>query len=99
MIFKESYGLCPYMAQMQKASKRNARIRHEQVLDTDDFDIPASVEAHIRRRKEKPANDRWIRMANEAGKILNTEDPTDRKAVREYLDKVRMGTRGKHLFR
>lgn len=92
MIFKESYGLCPYMSQMQKASKRNARIKNEQILDTDEYDISASVAAHIRRRKEKPAKDKWIRLANEAGRILNTDDPTDKKAVKEYLERARKGT-------
>lgn len=93
MIFKESYGLCPYMAQMQKAARRNARIRRADETD-EETDIFTAMTAHIRRRKERPARDRWISLANEAGRILHTDNPTEKEAVKAYLQMTREGIGG-----
>ena len=50
MKMKESYGLCPYLAEMERESLRNARIRNKE-REKEETDIPEKLIAHIRRRK------------------------------------------------
>lgn len=61
MKMKESYGLCPYLAEMERESLRNARIRNKE-REKEETDIPEKLIAHIRRRKnlQKTGGFHWL---------------------------------------
>lgn len=106
MRMKESYGLCPYLAEMERESLRNARIRDEE-KERNETDIPKRLMAHIRRRKEKLTRSRWVYLAADFEKRLRLDEPIDPENARRYLrmaknemdalwkrDKERKWTRG-----
>lgn len=99
MKMKESYGLCPYMAEMERESLRNARIRNAE-RESEETDIPKGLMAHIRRRKEKPTKNRWVSLAAEFEKRMRLDEPIDLDNARRYLQMVRnetdsLGKKGK----
>lgn len=89
MKMNESFGLCPYLSEMERESKRNARIRNDEKWTEFDTDITTAEEAHLKRRKEKPARNRWIRMAMEIEKKLDINEPLDWENAETYLLKVK----------
>jgi len=96
MIMKESFGLCPYMASMQREQKRNAAIRDEKRRQNEDAttDIPeaellmARLNAHIKKRIKSQTKTRWISLAKEYAKDLVISEPMEKDAMRRYLQEA-----------
>lgn len=97
MIFKESFGLCPYLAAMQKEQRRNARIRDDEKwrkMETE-TDIPEAeplmtkVKAHLSQRVERQTKNRWVTLASEYASEIAFSGPVERDAMREYLKMAR----------
>lgn len=88
MKMKESYGLCPYLAEMERESLRNARIRNKE-REKEETDIPEKLIAHIRRRKEKPTKNRWISLAADFEKKMKLAEKIDPEKAKRYLQMAR----------
>lgn len=78
-----------YLNELNRASKRNAKIRNERKLWRDETDIPSDELAHIRRRHDKPSKNRWAVMASQLSRELETVIPIDPEAAERYLRRVR----------
>ena len=95
MKLYESYGLCPYMAEMQREMKRNARIRELEDCEQFETDDPAAErllqkeKARFIHRESRPTKTRWVAMAAEASRLMNLQDPTERDGVRNYIQAVK----------
>lgn len=78
-----------YLTEMDREAKRNARIRSERKTWKEMDDIPSSVLAHIRRRKEKPSRNRWIAMASYISKKIESIEYLDPDTAQRYLRATR----------
>lgn len=87
MKMKESYGLCPYLAEMERESLQNARIRNKE-REKEETDIPEKLIAHIRRRKNLQKN-RWISLAADFEKKMKLAEKIDPQKAKRYLQMAR----------
>lgn len=93
LIFHESYELCPYLRELQRASRRNAALkdREKRMKDELDMDFPemTRVKAHIGRRKEQKSRDKWVSLATEYASEIAISGPVEKEAMRRYLQMAR----------
>lgn len=93
MIFHESYELCPYLRELQRASRRNATLKDNEKRMKDDLDMElpemTRVKAHINRRKEKKSKDKWVSLATEYASEIAVSGPVEKEAMRRYLQMAR----------
>jgi hypothetical protein len=93
MILQESTSYCPYIREIQKASRRNAEIEdNDKQMDNDfDMDIPEAtrLKAHLKRRVERQTKNKWVQYATEYASEIILAGPERKNEIRNYMDMVR----------
>ena len=88
-VFCESFGLCPFLREIEREKKRTAEIAERKRMLRDTEDIPERELEHIRIRDGKPTKEKWVRMLTKFAKDIQFSGPMEQEQMRKYLQESR----------